>query len=63
MLKFVLTSTPGQDLLHIAPHNGATRDSLTAQICDWLRIGESIHTTFTDLGYLDVAIAVHLLLT
>ena len=38
---------------------GAPRDSLTAPIWDWLRIGKSIHTTFTDWGYLDVAMAVH----
>ena len=42
---------------------GAARESLTAPICDWLWIGKSIHTTFTDWGYLDLATAVNLLLT
>ena len=40
-----------------------TQDSLTAPIHNWSRIGKSIHTTFTDRGYLDVATVVHLLLT
>ena len=43
--------------------NGAPRDSLTSPICDWSQIGKSIRTTFTDYGYLDVAMGVHLLLT